>query len=443
MKHRHAVHHHHIKNHFKHGLPPAVQLILLIFSSYGINFLLNSVLANHLSQSDYGEFSLILEISLLLSTIVLLGLDSNFIQFGSEYKQKNTPTHAHGLFRWTEGKIKEAALMTLAVSALMCGGLLFHNHMYNNYEPMYFSFFVVPFYAYLTLQMAYLQAYGYDMKAMAPSYVIYPLVFVTMFFGAYIYFGAMDIYKTIAVMGLSYVASGIAAYLLSNNVFKALLFTTEPSHEHTSLWVSSSKSFWSSEIFLICTVSYDVIILKLLFTTSLIAQTMVVFSIGGFIWTIQGVMSKHLTPFVAPGLTNDNPAARTSLIKELKKYNRSMLACGALMTIVVAIFGDKILAIFGQDYIHLHPTLIVYSVLATIDTYFDAASIAISLSHSQKEYKFSLVTQLILGTIGVIVLTSLYGALGVILGYYISTFIQAIICAVVAKRQYGVNCLVL
>ncbi len=443
MKHKNIAHHGLSGKRHNLVIPASMQLIFVIGGSYFVNFLLNSVLSNNLSTHNYGEYSLILQFSLLLSTVILLGLDSNFIHFGSDYTQNKTPHHTHGLLKWTEKKIKTAALICVGITALLCLCLFFHNKIYNSYEPVYISFIIIPFYAYLTLQMAYLQAFGYDLKAMAPTFVAFPTFFIAVFYLMHIFTkGHLTIYHAIAAMALSYLSSCIIAYLFSKKVFSEQIYTVDPSTEHLSDWKNKSAAYWSSEVVFIFAISFEIIVLKLFFDSTVIARVMVVLTIGGIIWTIQNVLSKHLMTFI-PSALNGIADSMKKYKTECKKCNRSIILSGVLIFLVVFFFGKQILGVFGTQYVDLVNTLYLYVIMATADAYLETALTTLSLSNDQRKYKLLLVFTIVLGTVLIILFTSLLGAMGTILGYYIAASLSSLLSALIVKKSYNLSPLVL
>jgi O-antigen/teichoic acid export membrane protein len=411
---------------------------LINIAGTGIAFALQVLLARLLGVEDFGQYIYALTWINLLLLVGKMGLDTAALRFVPEYSANAQWALLRGFVAWSTRTALMASMLVAFVTAAFV--LVIGDHMEPGLPKVFlWACLLLPFWTYLTLQGAYLQALRHIVHSQAPQVILRP-VFLGAALLVIVYF--TDITPTASIAMATNIVTTMAAI-----VAMAYLSRAAMPQEFFSGEKASQAGTWTKVMF------------PMLFITSfnlVINQTDIIM-VGALLTTkeagIYSAVSRItlLIPF-AIILVNSVTAPVISQLysqKKLQQLQRMMtlIAWGSFVVAVPLfagiVFGSRpLLSLFGPEFITGSTALVILAVARLVTALTGSVGYLLSMSGHQNQAAYILGASALVNIVFNGILIPPYGMIGASVASLVSTILWTGAMVIYARKTIGINPLI-
>lgn len=342
----------------------SVVLMLQVLRA-GISFAALAGLARMIGPDQYGIFAFYFSLITLLSLLGGVGFPSAAVRFVASYREVQDWGRLKGFLRvaFATVSVVSALLAILLGMATMLNGA-----GYGGVPPKVFwlAFACVPILALVRLHAQTARAFLWPVLFEGPARILVPSVLLLVVFAAWLLGLEPDAqYALGAVLGGAILA-GLTLHLILKRRLNPML-SDQPAKYETRLWTvaaipmlaSSGGGFILSEI--------DILMAGYF----LPPRDVAVYQAAARISMLSAMIIYAQNSFVGPRIAGLYHSGRQQEVKDLLvRTVRITLLLSALFVVMLVIFGQSVLAIFGPEFREGYTALIILlaSVLATTST---------------------------------------------------------------------------
>lgn len=333
--------------------------LLASFFGNGLNYLFGIFIARNLGSEQFGLYSIGLTVINILLFIVPVGMDTAIIKFsseqlsyGEELKATNTIFNALilvGFLSFVFSFILAVAAVPLSVVLLKKSGLV---------AVLLFFAFIFPFSSIENLLINAIQAFQALRVIIFIKYIWEPL-------GKFILTGLF--------FGLGYGLNGLLLSLLVTFIVSFLIALTAV-RRLTGLTIGNiprwdfqtilqllrfSSPLMITNIFGVIATRMDILILGYWVSSEKVGYYTAAFQTSAILSLVLSAFTQLFSPLVAGALTKNS---RQSLIELYQGVSRWSLTISLPVFLLIIIFGQDVLSLFGKDFSEGNPSLILLSI---------------------------------------------------------------------------------
>lgn len=340
----------------------ALFLFVFTLGNYALMYLANIVLARSLTVSDFDDYSVALSVVTILSTLATLGLEKYALRAIALFRERQDWQKFRGFWLFSLRTISGFSLLLFGLLSVSLETIWAVKHIDNHLAIVLFAGFL-PIIAITLFLVEVISAQGAHVLGIAIYRLFLPSIYLLLITGVSL--GKLQLTASIAVLCLGS-AWGFTLILIW----------------HTSKWVIPSKAKQSAPLILakkwlsralplvfnslMLTVmtSSGVVILELLYPSELnVGIYAIAAQTGGFISLIGTSTNRYYLPMMVVLVERRDKQAIQRLI------NQRTLVIGSLILtlfIIIALFGQHMLNLFGEHFGGGYLTLVIIAVGASM-----------------------------------------------------------------------------
>lgn len=362
-------------------------LLIIVFITllgYIVKYFVDAMIATSIGASAFGNFKLAIRVLFLTNSILLFGQDYNLVYFLSRYRVEQSPNKAHGYLLWLRNIILIGSLTTLALASIIQAIKylkLVDIPLLNLDHPGYLMLFIVPIYAFFKIgKLFHLYRKDYA-KSMIPTEFSLPALLYLVILSSLAIGINLTENTIIYLFGLSLTLVVILQWSMAIVPLKRI-FKTIPKYE-ASYWYSFSRPTWLVSILLISTKTVAMASLEILSPNEVIVGYFAAISTITYSYY---VITEPIEFFLRPLISPHNPKKTVDPALQLiiNRCQIIRILCIALVVGCCVLFGEKLLAWFGPQFIVAKNELILASCLFGVYVFFRQCLDIIAYSGYQK-----------------------------------------------------------
>lgn len=391
------------------------------------------ILARLLGPKEYGQYSFILSIIMIISLPTRAGLPTLLTREVAKYVQAKNWSLLKGLAR-----ASNIFVLLYAMLATLCSYFLAPIFIDDSLLTVfYISLTLIPLIGFEQVRMGMLRGFRYITKAQLPEQVIKPAV-ILICLGSLGFLATKEV-NTETALTINIIASAIAfllgLFFLLQAYPKGLISTT----------VAYDYSAWS----------YSLVPLSLFAGIRLIDSQIAILFLGVLSTDENvGLFKVAVTgaSLIAFGLTAVNMALAPQIARlyhdgELQKLQRLLTLCVRgvmLVTLPVAViftlFGDVLISfLFGKEFVSSTTALTILVIGQVINCGVGSVALVLNMIGHERKTVLSAVVAIILNAFFSYILIPQYGINGAAFGYVLSLASWNLLLLFLVKKHSGLN----
>lgn len=408
-------------------------------------FVFNFSLARFLGVSDFGNFMLLYSIVVGLGYLIRYGSTTAIIRFASilfENKQFNY------LRQLQKRVFKSSFITSIVIVFLICVMSPFFAHILFGQESYYkilvvFSF-SLPFYAYLTTQSSYLKAY--KKPELAPFIEVGLSAFVTGLLVALLAF--LGFITDIYIAAICFLIANVIIYFSGSYVLNKVI-----SKEKVALKLNDDDDdgvydfkLYNESLFDYFTTSITTYLFK--FSPTLILGVFAssvdvglyslanssAFVINFILWIFSTVYAPHFSILYESGKIKE-------LSKMLKKSIIYMSIVAVPIFLIIVIFPEYILGIFGKDYTQAKNGLIIMACAQLFNVLTGPVYFLLNMTGHQRKLRSIVLGTAVISVVCSFVLIPYFGYMGAVISTSLGLVLQNAFSFYHSKKLLGIKLL--
>lgn len=408
--------------------------IIIAFLGYFLSFSVNALLAQLLGVVNYGLYSAIISVFMLLSIPIVLGFDDATVNFVPAYFQAGQFAKIRGYIVCAFKRSLPLLLLCIVIGAILpfimpkTNQSLLATHPYLNY------IWFIPLIGLMNFLTSYLIATGKNnfslfLQTLLQSIVMVIVLEILHYFhqdlsvvqAAWLYIVTIII---VCVLGLAVVAKSSAKQV----------FASQPDVTLAPQWRATAFEMLILAFTNINLISVTILGVQYFAKNSHAAGIFcAINTIVGAMWVIQIAMQTIYTPKLSAVI------AQQGLLMPILK--RTIISCfipGAVVLAIFIIFGHKLLAMFGVEFVAGYPQLILVGATAFIAILLIPFYWCLQYSKKIKALTRGVVIMFVLYLPVVSLLSRWFGLWGVSISYCLINLIYDIFFLILTRKEFSV-----
>jgi O-antigen/teichoic acid export membrane protein len=424
----------------------------LLLLSYFLKYILNVYLANHFTPAYYGDFSLAIRILYLSASITLLGTNDATHHFFSKNIHEQKIDQAFSYLQWNFYFIFRAFIVCVMLGFLLfiVMSLLnyFHVKDFASYHLAIYMLWIAPASALVMLFFSFLVGVGKNrisnfISGVMRSFLLLAFFFITI---SFLNVGVSDFFVLIVVVSATFITLLTQAVILRETLGAKFVGLFKTMAQKPVLinpaWQNVSLNLARSSMIYLVIVTLDLFIVEIVLPDEAsVGFYAAILTVSGIINVLASACYQTLRPIVSECLKSKQGMLR--LKKKLGLTNLFFLIIGSICSILLIVFGEKILAHFGIKYIQVYSVLVISILTALIYSSGTSASILLMYSGDQKLPLIINTCELVLLVILGITLTYKYGIMGMAIASLVATSTKVLMLLFMVHKKLQLHALMI
>jgi O-antigen/teichoic acid export membrane protein len=410
----------------------SLMMFMLALLNYALMYAANIFLARALSVDDFDDYSVALSIVTILSTLATLGLEKYALRAISLFRDREDWSKFRGFWVFSLRTISGFSLLLVVLLVIGLEVMLaLHNADYHIAIVIYACFLPVMAVTFFLVEV--IAAHGAHILSMVIYRLFLPLVYVVLMVVLSYHQVTLTAIYAVLCFGFAWVLTLIVIWIAANMLISPLV-TKAPTLEYGKKWLRRSLPLVFSSLMMTIMTSSGVVILEILYTSGIeVAIYAIAAQTGGFISLVGTSTNRYYLPMMVIMVDRRD---KLSLGRVMKQRT---LALGGLVLIILSIlvfFGQKILSLFGPDFIAGYHTVLIISIGASVSALFaDIPYYLQFMGFHRSVLTLTLVATVLMVVLG-IVLGAKYGAIGVAFAYMVPVVLLFSILRIMAWHSF-------
>jgi O-antigen/teichoic acid export membrane protein len=370
-------------------------------------FLSNFLLVRFAGVVSYGSYVYLFNLIYLLAGFGVIGLDTLLVKESSIYSGDNNYASLKGIMIFSLTSILFSAL----VMALIFRFFLVTPDIMNNTGSiswLTFSYFSVLMLSAAALLQSLLQGLRKIIKSQLGDKIFRPfflIIIVTTFYYLKKY-SSLDflLWSNFAAIGITL----LIVFFLGRSAIYNKIISLKPQFE-TQKWLSAAGAFFIADILYNSNARIGVVILGLFQKKDQVGIYNISLRVSEVISFALVIVNFVLSPLIARLYASGEKKA---LQKTITTASRAILLIGALLFLLILIFRNPILDIFGNDFLKGGVPLMILCCGQLINIFCGSVGLLLLMTGHQKYSIYSLFAGLLINIILNLVLTPQFGIIG-------------------------------
>jgi O-antigen/teichoic acid export membrane protein len=408
-------------------------MFVLALANYTLMYAANILLARSLTVEDFDDYSVALSIVTILSTLATLGLEKYALRAIALFLDRQDWPKFRGFWLFSLRTISGFSLILVALLGLVLEAILaIHQADYHIAIVVYAGF--LPIIAITLFLVEVMAAHGAQILSMTIYRLFLPLVYLLLIIGlsavSSLKFSAL---KAVLCFGSAWVLTLMIIWFVTQMMIPADVKRAIP-RRHGKKWLRRSLPLVFSSLMLTVMTNSGVVILELLFHSSLEVGTYAIAAqTGSFISLIGTSTNRYYLPMMVVMIDRRDKQS----IKRL--MNQRNWVVGGLILMLLAILivsGQKILSLFGPQFSAGHNTVLIIAAGASISAlYADIPYYLQFMGFHRAVLSLTMLATLSMVTLGFI-LGDEFGTIGVAFAYMIPVVLLFILLRILVMLRF-------
>lgn len=399
----------------------------------GLAVITGVIYARFLGAEEYGLYSYVMSILVLLTLPVIAGLPFLIVREVANFQLEEKWQYLLGIISWSRWYVLIISFITIAISILAI--------YYDLFKPSVASLLIIalvmiPFRGLLTQQGAILNGFRKPVLAQIPSQVLAPLITLGLLY--FLVFNKSELTGEVLIK-ISIVASLLAFFLSAwylNKIIKQESKIEKPKYL-IKQWHVSLTPFTLMVIVGTLNTELASVFLGWLDTTE---------SVAFFKVAMQGVM------LIALGLNSINSIIMPQVARFYKQGDLKLtqqlltksvrLSCLVSLPIILVLiyFGQfAIDVLFGEEYLPAYPLLVILCLGQAVNVLMGSVGLVLNMTNNEKYSLRALLISLFISVLLLLVLIPIYSAMGAAVAVSAGLIIWNILLAIDVYRLTGMK----
>ncbi|MDA0713310.1 MAG: oligosaccharide flippase family protein, partial [bacterium] len=365
-----------LKNKFRKNAFIA-NLFILGFLAYIAKFTLNVFLARNLSPALYGDYSLGYKLLFLLAGLITVGTQGGALFFYSRFVNEKKDEYAQGFVRWNfKIWLYATVLSSLILISVFTVLFLLGNFNSGSTEQIHVSIFMAifaPTVAASTVLATYLLVYGDYLFSQSLTGFSYSVIFLVLFVFCIklLHWHVNDwslVLITMVTTFLAFLATLIVTMIKSEHWRKInIIMAIKQKLTAGRSWFIYSVQICLSNFILSAVFFVDLLLLELIHPDeNSVGKFAAISALGSIIYIVPYALYKNLRKNVSVYLSD----GRTALLqKDLNQLSKITFFYSFALVVIISMFSQFFLSLFGHSYTDVQLPLIVVLVGASIQNF--------------------------------------------------------------------------
>ena len=398
-------------------------------------FVVEVVIARLAGPTEFGIYAEIFAILNLAVLVAKVGTDTAAIRFISTYRSRGDEERVSAFIGYAFQLVLSTAVGLAglwAASALIVGTL----DESRNVIPFVIGSLSLPCFAVMRLCEGIFRGLNRTSMALLPFAVVYPAVFLVLLLAS----DAWGVEKLTAtrisvIQVIAFSVPALAAcwsVLHGRTIARATIAVRKE-------WLSSSVTLLAYGGFAIILGQVDTLMVGAMRGPDAAASYAVAWRVASLLGAFLIALNFGLAPIVA---TWYEQGRLLQLERLLRKALRGVILCSALAALVLVIFNQRILSLFGGEYVEARATLFVLVACQLVNVLGGPVGILLNMTGNTRYAVIILGVAAIFNLAGNIVLISMFGGFGAAISTTISTVGWNVGFGLTARRRLGIRLMV-
>ena len=372
------------------------------------NYIFSLLIIKLFSTEDYGVFVESLSVLMILCVLLKFGVDVHFVKIFSEFKLSGVP-------RWIR-KIESKVLFLSALVTLLLVIIFQLSNLFSNIKyGITMIILSTPIIVMVHLNSSKLRAISSIVKYAFLN--IAGRIFLSLCVLCILYFGFNK--ATIDVIYSSHFIAISILFLISFFWIKKQFSTNNNTSSSVPIsFTSYNKPLMLKSYITVLFLWGDRFFLSLICSPDQVAKYDISLKIAMVMMITIEALKATYAPVIARSL-ND----KKDLLKHIKRSSFVGFFASAIVLSLLLIFGKNLLSLFGQEFIHSYPIVIVIGAGYFISSFFGQADSVIEMSGLANYYIRPYFIVIGAGLLIGVSLSFTFGALGMAIGFSISNIL--------------------
>ncbi|MCP4178744.1 MAG: amino acid permease [bacterium] len=429
----------------------AIVLVGLGILAYIIKYVLNIILTRYLSPSDYGDLAVSLRIIIILSLLLLLGTNNSVKKYLTKYLFVKDMMRIKRFILWNL-KVIYKSLVSYIIMLLILYLIILLLHVLSIRNM--FSYHIALFY----LPIAPLAA----ISVLFSSYILsnkWPVLFfffrkIAVFIFSLILIGGgilfynvdINLYTIGVFLLLAYGLVLISELILINKIFtEHSIFSLVDDYKKRIenrkdkvLWLVDSFRMIGTQLIFNLIWAIDLFILEIVHNSNIDVGYYAAMLV---LTNILLIIPSATTTLLVPNISSMISKGRfDELQQNINLVNFINILILSLLLIILLIFSDTLLLVFGKGYNSAEVPFIILCFTYYLASIFVPGGKLLTFTKTEKQFIIS-ITELLIVIICGIVLTLLWGLTGMALSVLVSITFKSIITFFIVRKNYPIKLL--
>ena len=401
---------------------------LLIFAS-------EVLLARVLGAAHYGVFATVMAWLQLLTIVGLLGSNYLLLRFVPVYVEEQAWGLLRGILRlgWMTG-LALAVMVYVLVPALL--KLLAPEQSSLQFWAFVVGLGALPFYVLSAQRQAILRGLHRIFSALAPEYVVRPLVLIGLLLA--FYFGSQHEVEAPQALGMNLVAALLAfalGWLWQRRAMPKPVSAATPDYQAPE-WLRIAVPLGLIALLQLLIVRLDIIMLS-----SLAGEEQAgVYAAASRFADLLIFALMAMNAIVAPVISRLHARGENDKLQQLLlMMARAMLLFVVPMLLFIGLFGDRVLALFGEDYLPAFYPLLILSAGQAVNALSGPVGFLLSMTGHQRQMLQVLMLAAGINLVLNLLLIPEYGITGAAISTAVTAVLWNLLLRWVVRRRLGVE----
>jgi O-antigen/teichoic acid export membrane protein len=409
--------------------------LLLKAGNAALGVLVAAVFARFLGAEGYGIYAIAMAWVSLLTIAAGLGLPQLLVREVSAGIARGRYGEARGILRWST---LAAVSTALALAATLALGAYWTWRTQGSAQALalVFAATLIPLNVLNQLRQSSLRALGNVFLAQLPEMALQPLLSVSAFL-AIVYVVRLDPAPTTAILSAfsaAFIGLAVGSWLLLRLAPRPLR-STHPEY-HANRWLSSALPLAALSAMQVIVVNTDVVMLGWLADEGAAGVYRVSSRLAELVAFAAAAISMPLAPRVAELYSTGDRAAVQNLMTRTARWS---FAVGLLAVAVYALFGDRFLQVFGDEFSGGLSVLVVLSVARLITAFTGPVGLYLTMMGHEREAVKAIFFAMLANIALNFALIPAYGAIGAAIATGITLLLWVVLLSAVLTRKTGLR----
>lgn len=404
-----------------------------------IAFLSQILMARWLGQFEYGILVLVWTYMVMIGGFAAIGFDAAMVRFVPEYRETGQFGLLHGVLRTSKWLVIMISTLVALLGAV--GIYVFENALESYYViPFYLGLITIPMLAMTDLANGVGRGQGWMVAALAPTHLIRPIL-ILVFLVAAVLAGAETTAKTalLAAIAATWLTTiGTVMFMARRN--RATMPEAEPEYK-VRHWITIALPMFLVEGFYYILTNADVLMVGIYMEPKDIATYFAAAKCLALIHFVyfavrSGAAQRYATLYHGSA----DP-------KELEKFARATVHWtfwpSLALGVVMLIFGEFVLSLFGEDFIEGYPLLFILVIGIIGRSAFGPCESLLTMSGNERICVAVFATALVSNVVLNMILIPLYGLTGAAIATATSMLIEATLLTLTVYKRLGIAMIIL
>ena len=410
----------------------AGSLITLAIKATGLatGLLLYLYLARAMPVAEFGKYSFFVSLSILLSIVLRLGTDKLIIRIAAGANIDNNTDLIADVVNWSY-----KVTFVIFVVTLLCFLFVFNlveNQLYNYVICLSLA---VPV-AYTVVNQSVFRAHKNKYASIVPDSIGRPFITLVLSLVFVVVTGTLNYESAFVLHAFSALVVMLISFLMVNYRHSYVKKRFTASSVLNRDWTKRGSMILISNLLVLGEIQFLVVIAGVMFSdtaTGIVSLTLRLSALASLLMVA-------LNTFGAPHIARLSRASNTPQLRILVR-KMTMYSCLPLLPVVVslAFFGDKVLRLFGDEYVSGHVLFILFLIAKLVSSFFGPVGVLLTQSGHEKQVAIAYAVSCIVLFMLIVILSPQLGTLSLGVAVIGSTLVRSIMNNFSSSRHVQIS----